>query len=161
MFKDRQVYDPVRKKWTVATPEEVIRQKWIEVMIEHLGFPIAQLVVEKKINQLPHLKSLSRSLPNRRIDLLAYYLEEGGEMKPLLLIECKAIALNISALRQMMGYQSLISCPFMAIANEEEIRVGYWYKEKLSEIPFLPDYRQLKQLAESKSMISADHFRGV
>lgn len=155
MSKFKQVYDPIREIWTLATPEEIIRQKWIEVMIEHLGFPKAQLVVEKKMNQLPHLNK--DSLPNRRIDVLAYYKDLQSEMKPLLLMECKAIPLNHQALLQVMGYQSLVGSPFIALANEEEIRVGYRSNGLLEEISFLPDYRQLKQLA-LKAVVSSHHF---
>lgn len=153
----KQVYDPIRKGWFEAHPEEVIRQKWIEVMIHHLGFTSTLLSVEKALHQLPHRHTISSEIPQRRIDLMAYYLDEQKDLKPLLLIECKAIALNSKALKQLMGYHQVIRSPFVALANEDEIKLAYYDSTGYQELSFLPDYNQLIQAASSKSVITPHH----
>ncbi|NGX27599.1 MAG: hypothetical protein K940chlam6_01537, partial [Chlamydiae bacterium] len=52
------LYDPFRKLWVAALPEEVVRQKLLHVMITQLGFPKNFLVVEKQLSELPHLSGM-------------------------------------------------------------------------------------------------------
>ncbi|MCH9632725.1 MAG: hypothetical protein S4CHLAM6_10630 [Chlamydiae bacterium] len=138
-MNQEQVYDTLRSQWVVATPEEIVRQKWLEVMMGHLSFPKDLLVVEKKLSLLPHLNQ-SLELPERRVDILAYSKED-GQLKPLLLIECKCIPLSAKALLQVKGYNDYVQAPYIAIANEEEIRIGYLNGEKEFEtLDFLPAY---------------------
>lgn len=148
----KQVYDPIRKQWVTGTPEEIVRQKWLEVMINHLGFPKELIVVERGLKLLPHLKGDLSAYPDRRVDLLAYAKGENKELFPLLLIECKCIPLNEKALKQVTGYHHLIQSKFIALANENEILVGYQTKRGFEMLSFLPDYTQLL-----KAMVSSYH----
>lgn len=152
-----QVYDPIRREWVKATPEEVIRQKWLEVMISHLGFPKELIVVEKGLINLPHLNEDCSAYPERRIDILAYARSEQSAIFPLLLIECKAIKLNEKALKQVVGYHHIVASPFIALANEDEILLGMPRKGQMELFPFLPDYKQLTKAVRLKSMVSSDH----
>ena len=134
-----QIYDVMREEWVVATPEESVRQKWIEVMLNHLSFPKELLVVEKQLSQLPHL-SHKAQIPERRIDLLAYYKEEES-LSPLLLLECKCTALNHKTLLQVSGYNEFVRAPYVAICNETEILVGFEkIRGELETLDFLPAY---------------------
>jgi hypothetical protein len=153
-----QVYDPIRRRWIIATPEEVIRQKWLEVMIGHLGFPQEFILVEKSLKNLPHLHEDRSAYPERRVDILAYARSEKSEIFPLLLIECKAIKLNEKALKQVVGYHHIVGSPFIALANEDEILLGMQRRGELEIFPFLPDYNQLKKAVTLKSVVSSDHF---
>jgi len=54
-------------------------------------------------------------------------------------------------------YRDLIEVPFIALANEDEIRVSYLKNQEREEIHFLPEYRQLTQVARLKSVISTHH----
>ncbi|MCH9634431.1 MAG: hypothetical protein S4CHLAM7_11820 [Chlamydiae bacterium] len=148
----KQVFDPIRKIWVSATPEEIVRQKWIEVMVRHLGFPKELLVVERGVKLLPHLKGASLGCPDRRVDLLAYAKGEEGNLFPLLLIECKCTPLNAKALAQVFGYHHYIQSKFLGLANEDEILIGYQTKEGMQTLKFLPDYSQLL-----KAMVSPNH----
>ena len=141
-MREEKVYDPVRSTWVLATPEEVVRQKWLEVMTNHLSFPKELIVVEKKLSLLPHLE-VGLSLPERRVDILAYTQEEGA-LKPLILIECKCISLTEKALFQVKGYNDFIQASYVAIANENEISMGYTNQEgEFEMLDFLPAYSLL------------------
>lgn len=138
-MSQEQVYDNLRSQWVVATPEEIVRQKWLEVMVEHLSFPKELIVVEKKLSLLPHLSSNSE-LPERRVDILAYTKVE-GQLKPLLLIECKCIPLSEKALLQVKGYNDYVQASYVATANENEIQIGYINGEnEFEKLDFLPAY---------------------
>ena len=138
----KQVYDQMREKWVVSTPEEVVRQKWIEVMLGHLSFPKELIITEKRLSLLPHLSG-QVNLPERRIDLLAY-TKKNDELKPLLLMECKCVPLNTKTLLQVSGYNEYVGAPYVAICNETEILVGFEKNEgELETLDFLPAYSLL------------------
>lgn len=134
-----QIYDSIRQQWVVATPEEVVRQKWIEVMLEHLSFPKELIIVEKRLSLLPHIQT-SYKLPERRIDILAYH-KVNDTLKPLILIECKCTPLNQQNLLQVSGYNEFVGAPYVAICNEMEILIGFEEGEgELGTLDFLPAY---------------------
>lgn len=79
----RYIFDPIRKKWLALLPEELVRQ-----------LVICYLLEEKQYN--PNRINLERSLKvnslSKRFDLLVYDME----VKPFLLVECKAPAVPIT-----------------------------------------------------------------
>ena len=109
----RELYDPIRKSFVKKTPEEEVRQSLLVKMIQELGYPLSLIAVEK---ELP--------TPKRRLDILCHALI-AGEIHPLLLIECKAVPLNEKALWQVVGYNTFVSAPFIAIVNEKQILFSY------------------------------------
>lgn len=114
-------------------------------MTEKLGYPKEFVVVEKALSQLPHIATLPVELPDRRVDILVYCKSSKEGLLPLLLIECKAIALSPSALLQVGGYNHYIQAPFTAIANQEGIFTGWYDREKQEylSVDFLPCYEEL------------------
>ena len=131
----KQVFDPIRKLWVAATPEEIVRQTWILRMIEQSQFPRSLLAVEKQLSSLPYLEG---EVPDRRIDLLSFMKVE-DDFKPLLLMECKASALTQEALSQVIAYNHYVKAPYVAIVNLEEIML--YSKGKIWT--FLPSFKEL------------------
>jgi hypothetical protein len=138
----KQVFDPLRNEWVAATPEEVVRQTWIQRMIHELKFPKELLAIEKELTALPHLQESKGLLPARRIDLLSY-MKKGDAVSPLLLIECKESVLTQEALDQALGYNHYVKAPFVAIVNQSEVRFRYQLACRSCEIPRLPSYLEL------------------
>ncbi len=139
---------PVRKSWAKALPEEVVRHRLLHFMIDKLHFPLSSLVVEKALNQMPHLALKPRQeLPDRRADIVCYAkgIHPGYDLYPLLLIECKAVALTQSVIQQVLGYNQHVEALFVAVANEKEMRTGWFDREKRKYqfIPYIPSYDQL------------------
>lgn len=139
----KQVYDEIRRQWVAATPEEVVRQKWILRMVRELSFPKELLVVERELRALPHLERHPYPLPNRRIDLLSF--EKGSSPAPLLLIECKAQSLTDEMLEQALAYNTFVQAPYVAIVNQSEVRLRYHLmaNSSPSEIDRLPSFKEL------------------
>lgn len=150
----KQVYDPIRRAWFEAGPEEVIRQSWIQVMLDHLGFPASFISVEKSLDEVAQ-NSIIKT--DRRIDIMCHYLDDAKILRPLLLIECKAVPLNSKALRQVMGYQQSIQAPYVALANQDEIKMAYYDQAGLQELSFLPDFKQLVSQVKSKTVVAPHH----
>lgn len=100
------IFDLLRKKYLILTPEEWVRQHLINLLIHHLEYPKGLLALEKglKYNQL-----------NKRTDIVVF----DRESKPYLLIECKSPSIKITkkTLNQIMTYNAKLNCPHLALSN--------------------------------------------
>lgn len=76
--------------------EEILCRQLLNYLIDIKQFPKALIVKERRISMLPNL--IKKSTLHRRIDLLIYT----PSLKPLLLIECKSIAITENAIRQIL-----------------------------------------------------------
>ena len=151
-MSDSLLYCSLRKTWVAALPEEKIRQALIKKMTLSLGYPIASLVLEKSLNQLPHLQ-MRPSIPNRRTDLIVYAknIHPHHTIYPLLLLECKSIPLTDKTLRQIVGYNQFVGAYFIAAVNQTQQYLG-WYHPTKKDFCFqeaLPPYDFLLQWARS------------
>ncbi|RAI88335.1 type I restriction enzyme HsdR N-terminal domain-containing protein [Algoriphagus yeomjeoni] len=100
------VFDALRKKHLVLTPEEWVRQHWINFLITQLKFPKGLLALEKGL--------IYNSLV-KRTDLVVW--DKDG--KPYLLIECKApkVKLTQKTIEQACMYHKELKTPFLVISN--------------------------------------------
>lgn len=132
----------IRKEKVAATPEEIVRQRILTAMVQSLGYPASCISVEKSLHQLPILNK--ESVPLRRADILCY-ASDNNSLYPLLLMECKAVKLNDKMRAQVCGYNAYVKACFVAIANAEEVQVG-WMDSKTLEYRFtsgMPRYEEL------------------
>ncbi|UBM60620.1 type I restriction enzyme HsdR N-terminal domain-containing protein [Marinilongibacter aquaticus] len=100
------IFDPIRKKYVVLTPEEWVRQHILSLLIDRLGYARALLKVEG---------GLTYNSLQKRSDVLAY----DPQGKPYLLIECKAPEVPISqkTIHQATTYNLTHRAPFVAVSN--------------------------------------------
>lgn len=113
-IKENMVFDPVRKKWLIIQPEELVRQALLLYLLQEKALPLARIAVEKAIrlhNQI------------RRFDLV-YYGRHGA---PLLLVECKSPStpLTQQVLEQAVWYNYEIKAPYLLLSNGKNSK---WYK---------------------------------
>lgn len=137
----------IREQWVAALPEERVRQHLIQHMIKDLGFPRGGIAVEMSLAQMPHLQGKGLVIPDRRADIVCFSTENNvqGTLQPLLMVECKAVPLTPKVLQQVTGYNHYVQAAFVAIANAEELRTG-WYDDAKGEyqfVPFIPTYTDL------------------
>lgn len=143
-----ELFDPVRRGGVKHTPEEQVRQALISQMVEKLGFPLSLLAVEKELRQLPHLLGQTiQKIPRRRIDIVAFAknIHPDHPLFPLLLVECKSVALTPKVVQQVVGYNDLVQAPFVAVANQTHILTGSFDRDS-GVFRFqegLPSYAQL------------------
>jgi len=100
------VFDPVRKKWMVLTPEEHVRQYLLQYLIHDLKYPASLIAVEKKIVV---------GKVSGRFDIAVY----DRNHEPWLLGECKEPEINISeaTLFQLLNYHRSIPCKYWLLTN--------------------------------------------
>jgi hypothetical protein len=123
------IFDEVRKKWLVLTPEEWVRQHVVFYLVGEKGYMPGLIGVEKSIKVNQRIK---------RFDLVCF----DQEAKPLLIVECKAPEVPITqhTLEQAMRYNSEVQAKYLMLTNGLEIvvgRINYESKqlEYLQEIP--------------------------
>ena len=99
------IFCVVRKRWYAITPEEWVRQNFLNYLIKVLNYPAALIAVEKKI-EMGEVK--------KRFDIVVY-----KDAAPFLIVECKEmnVPLSESTLRQVLNYNSTIQAPFMVVTN--------------------------------------------
>lgn len=100
------IYDSIRKKNILLTPEEWVRQNFIEFLIQTHQYPRSLISVEKGLKVLSLMK---------RSDILVY----NSNGKPWLLVECKApqIKLNDDTIYQALHYHIKLKVQFIVITN--------------------------------------------
>ncbi len=100
------IFDIIRKKYIVLTPEEWVRQNFIRYLAEEKNYPQSLMAVEKKI-------MLNGKL--FRFDLLVY--NRNGQ--PFLMAEFKAPEVKITqdAFDQVVRYNMVIRVENVAVSN--------------------------------------------
>jgi len=101
-----QIFDPVRKKWLVVTPEELVRQLLIIYLNKVGGYSLNKMGVEKMIEVVRQEK---------RFDIVVY----SDDYLPFLVVECKAPGIPISqkVMDQAAIYNIALKAPFLLISN--------------------------------------------
>lgn len=152
------LYCQIRKTWISSLPEERVRQQLILELTQNLGFPIQNIAIEKKLDQLPHLQFIS-SLPKRRADLIVFAnnLHPHYAFYPLLLVECKSIKLTDKTLRQIVGYNHFVGAPFLAVVNQTDTLFGYYHTQHKDFI-FSKKIMPYEYLIKNLPKLSADFY---
>lgn len=100
------IYDTIRRKWLVLTPEEWVRQHTVNYLVNELGYPASLIHIEG---------GLTLNGTQKRFDILLY--DNTG--KPMLLVECKAPSVKISqaVFNQAARYNMVYKVPYIFVTN--------------------------------------------
>lgn len=103
-----KIFDPVRKKYLVLQPEEVVRQLILHYLVHEQQVPLRTIQVEKQFKYQNQLK---------RYDILVYKKTE-----PILLIECKSfdVKLSTQVVEQVSIYNQTLKIPYLMVSNGKE-----------------------------------------
>ena len=121
------------------SPEERVRESFKRKLILELGYPSSLLISERELSLLPHLCGVE--VPKRRLDLLCF---EKGSMKPLLLVECKAIPLTKQALDQVIGYNYFVNARYLTLVNQTEIITLCYTGREYQLLEKIPSYADIE-----------------
>lgn len=102
-----QIYDRLRRRWLVLTPEEWVRQHFVNYLIETLGYPPAMMANEV---------GLRLNDTRRRCDTVVYSRQG---LRPLLIVEYKRPSVEITAavFDQIARYNSVLGAPWLMVSN--------------------------------------------
>ena len=101
-----QVFDVIRKKYFVLTPEEWVRQHFIHYLNNEKNYPMGLMGVEKMV-KYNALKT--------RADIILYTTEGKAKM----IVECKAANIKITqdTFNQIAKYNFKLKVPFLVVTN--------------------------------------------
>ncbi len=100
------IFDDFRKQWMLLTPEEWVRQNFLQYLVQVKKYPASLIAVEKEIN-LNGLK--------KRFDIVVY----SKAMQPWLVVECKEmnVSLTPTVLDQVMRYNLVLKTDYLVLTN--------------------------------------------
>ena len=126
------IFDEIRKKFIILTPEEWVRQHVVHFLIIEKKYPKSLINVEKslKINGL-----------TKRYDVVVY--KNDGSI--LILVECKSTSIKISqtVFDQIARYNLTLNAEYLMVSNG----LNHYYSkmdfenEKYDFLKELPDYK--------------------
>ncbi len=102
----RQVFDIIRKKYVILTPEEWVRQHFINYLITSKGYPAGLISVEMPV-QINGMQ--------QRADIVVH--NKQGE--PTLIVECKAPSVKLSnaTYTQAARYNLMLRANMLVVTN--------------------------------------------
>jgi hypothetical protein len=125
------IFDSLRKKWLILTPEEWVRQNFIQYLLQTKNYPASLIAIEKEI-KLGELK--------KRFDILIY----DKNHLPWMMVECKAaaIALDERVLEQILRYNISMAVRYLIVTNGNDCFGWIRLNGKLDSIAEFPDHHQ-------------------
>ena len=102
----RYIFDVIRKKDLLLTPEEWVRQHCIQFLLQEKKYPVSLINVEKSIQVYGQMK---------RYDIIVFTPK--GKVK--ILVECKAphIPLDQAVFDQIARYNLQVDSEFLMVTN--------------------------------------------
>ena len=130
----RKIFDIIRKKHLVLTPEEWVRQHMVHFLIEYKQYPKGLMAIEKSIKMDGLI---------RRPDIVIY----DRDLKPLMIVELKApeIVLKEDVILQIAMYNKVLKSPFIILSNGIKhfcAKVNY-IENRLDFLEDIPEYKHL------------------
>jgi hypothetical protein len=121
------IFDSWRKKWIVLTPEEWVRQNFLQYLLQTMQYPSSLIAVEKEI-KLGELK--------KRFDILVY----NKTHSPWLIVECKAMDIDLdeSVLQQALRYNMSVPVDYIVITNGKRCMAWHRRDRELKPVNELP-----------------------
>jgi len=118
------IFDGIRKKWVVLTPEEWVRQNIVQYLIEEKKYPKSLFAIEKEI-MLGELK--------RRCDIVIY-----KNTLPWMIVECKEmnVTVNEKTFEQILNYNQTLNVEYLVTTNgNSTFAIHCSTKKWLTELP--------------------------
>lgn len=168
-IKDNKIKAPLKgdNVWLEATPEEIIRQKFIQYLVDELGYNYNQMAQELKVT------NSQRGTGRASADIVIWKTAEAKDNNELasIVVECKSdnVTIQPADYYQGLNYATWVSADFFITHNSKETRCFQVYKEKipknlgteLSRIPSaeeLLDDKKREKLFQDEKVFEKDEF---
>jgi len=120
------IFDIIRRKFILLTPEEWVRQHFIHLLITHYGYPKSLFAVET---------GLQYHALAKRTDIMVL----SSDHLPFLLVECKApfIKVTEATFAQISRYNFTLQPQYLAVTNGMN---HYCFKATNGQVEFMDDF---------------------
>lgn len=161
-IRGNEIFSPLRQKWIPLTPEEMVRQQYLQVLVEEYGFTHEQIAEEMEVT--------GRGSAQARADFVIWRTpqDKTAEKSPLIVVECKAdnVTINPAVYAQGENYARLTGAPFFVTHNHRETRCWRVLHDRMpkhvEEIDGIPHAdateKEIKELIERLKVFKEDEF---
>ena len=164
--KNGRIYAPLKDKWLIETPEELVRQEYIKILVDNYGYSIEQMEQEKAVNKS------CRGTGRARADIIIWKnkQERIEEKNPLIIVECKAenVRLHEEDYYQGNNYALMCNAKFFVTTNQKETKYFKVIKNhmpsSLEEIVTIPsaneidDEKRIAKILSQTKTFTRDEF---
>lgn len=100
------IFDFIRKKYLVLTPEEWVRQNFVHYLIQEKKYPSSLIAIEKglKLNEL-----------QKRADAVVY--DTNGNAVVLIEFKAPKVKITESTFEQISRYNMVFKVPYLVVSN--------------------------------------------
>lgn len=128
------VLDPLRRKFVALTPEEWVRQHFVNFLLKEKGYPAALIANEVQIN-------LNKQ--KRRCDSVIY----NRDLSPLMIIEYKSpdVVITQEVFDQIVRYNIVLKVKYLIVSNglNHYCCVMDYNTQTFCYLPTIPYYKNL------------------
>ncbi len=129
-----KIFDPLRDKYVALTPEEYVRQHFVNYLMTELKYPASVMANEIGIDL---------NGTRKRCDTVVF----GADMKPLVIIEYKAPGVEISqtVFDQIARYNMQLQARYLIVSNGIRhycCRLDY-DRDTYNFLPRIPEYSSI------------------
>lgn len=127
-----EVYDALRRKWLVLTPEEWVRQHFVSFLCTHRGYP-GELVANEY--------AITLNGTRRRCDTVIF----DRRLRPMVICEYKATSVSITqkVFDQIARYNMVLEAPYLMVSNGLRHFAVRFSGNGYTFLPQLPRYDEL------------------
>ena len=120
------IFDEVRRRWVILTPEEWVRQNFLQYLLQVKNYPRSLFSIEKLIK----LGELTK-----RCDMVVYRRD-----RPWMIIECKEMntELNLAVVEQILRYNIVHQVEYLVITNGKTSYAYQLTQNSMHEVQELP-----------------------
>lgn len=122
------IFDECRKQWVLLTPEEWVRQNFLQYLIQVKEYPGALIAVEREI-LLGDMR--------KRFDIVVF-----RNATPWMIVECKEMEVELSeaVIKQILNYNITLQVEYLVITNGKSTFGLYIQQGEFEWLTALPDF---------------------
>ncbi|GEO11677.1 type I restriction enzyme HsdR N-terminal domain-containing protein [Segetibacter aerophilus] len=122
------IFDECRKQWVLITPEEWVRQNFLQYLMQVKKYPCSLIAVEREI-MLGDTK--------KRFDIVVF-----KNAVPWMIVECKEmnVELNEAVIKQILNYNIKLQVEYLVVTNGKSTFGLYIQQGKFEWLNELPDF---------------------
>lgn len=122
------IFDECRKQWVLLTPEEWVRQNFLQYLMQKKLYPCSLIAIEREI-LLGDIK--------KRFDIVVF-----KNAKPWMIVECKEmqVKLNEAVIKQILNYNITLQAEYLVITNGTSTFALHTQQGKFDWLQNLPDF---------------------
>jgi hypothetical protein len=125
------IFDVYRKQWVPLTPEEWVRQNFLQYIVKVKSYPPSLIAVEREII-VSDLK--------KRFDIVVY-----KDAKACMIIECKEmrVPVNEAVIKQILNYNIALQVKYLVVTNGTSTYALHARNKDHEWLKVIPDFNSL------------------